>query len=250
MKTKFKNIKYWQYQYELYEENKLSFKARELYSFLYNHCVNFHEQGWCGLSTDNLAKNLHTSNETIKRVLAELKNKKLIIIENPGRRTKQAGESRQIYINPKNYLVEESEEVNTDNKSLKLIEQLKKDNEELKKENSRLKLEYTQSIHITELGHSLIRTGFISGEQYKIQAQELNHILLDFESWHRGGRDLTKACFNYWNAHKDTEVKNYVKYILTCIDASKNWISKKDRTVEEYEEELKKMVEGMHSENG
>ena len=235
--------------YTLYQEKGLTDRASIVYSYLYTHSI-FYDDGWCGFSDANISKSLGKSVDYVVRGLKELKDKKMIIIRNPGTRTKKTGKSREIHINPKNYLVEELEEVKTDNKSLKLIEQLKKDNEELRKENSRLKLEYAQSVHITELGYLLIRTGFISKEQYKTQADELNHILLDFESWHKGGRGLSKACFNYWNVHKDTKVKNYVKYILACIDASKEWINRKDTTVENYENKLKQSVDRWYGKNG
>jgi len=253
MKLNFRNKKFLQYQLEFYQENQLSLSARELYSFIYTHCVFYSDevdQGWCGLSNGALAQKLECTTRTIERNLVELKVKDMIIIENPRKRKTKTGESRQIHINAKNYIVEEISEQATDKELLKVIERQNKQLEELQKEVNRLRLEQAQATYINELGHSLIKTGFITESRYQEQAQELNHILLDFESWHREGRDLTKACFNYWNAHKDTEVRNYVKYILTCIDTSKNWINKKDRTVEEYEEEFKKMVEGIHSKNG
>ena len=224
----FKKFRYWQYQYELYQEKGLTDSASKLYSYLFTHCIYHHREGWCGLSNENLTEKIGFSLRTTKNALKELREKQMIVIKNPGKRTKQIGKSREIHINAKNYLVEESEEVNTDNKSLKLIEQLKKDNEELQKEVNRLRLEQAQVTYINELGHSLIKTGFITESRYQEQSQELNHILLDFESWHREGRDLTKACFNYWNAHKGTEVRNYVKYILTCIDTS-NELDKQKR---------------------
>jgi len=245
MKLKLKNRKYWIFHYELFQEYKLTSRAKEVFSFLYTHCVNYHDDGWCGYSNERLAEIMQSSTDYVKRGLKELVDKELIMVENVGKRTKRPGESRQIFINGKNFIAEEnSEQGNTDNKSLKLIEQLKKDNEELKKENSRLKLECAQSIHITELGHSLIRTGFINEEQYQKQVEELNHILLDFESWHKGGRELSKACFAYWSVHKDAEVKNYVKYTIECIRQSKKWINSLDeRDEEDYEERLQKNYE-------
>jgi len=48
----------------------------------------------------------------------------MIVTKNPGKRTSKTSESRQIFINSRNYIAEEQE---VDNKPLKLIEQLKKE---------------------------------------------------------------------------------------------------------------------------
>jgi len=234
MKFNWKNKRYVQYQLEFYQEKQLTHTARELYSFIFNHCLlysNDEQQGWCGFSNDRLAKNLNTTTRTIVRNIRELTEKEMIIIENPKKRTKKTGESRQIHINAKNYIVEENPGSNIDNELLKIIERQSKELETLKKENTQLKLKQSQLAHITELGYSLIRIGFITEEQYKAQAEELNHILLDFERWHTEGRALSQACFRYWNAHKETEIKNPVRYLLTCIEQSKSWINKKDNHI-------------------
>lgn len=246
MKLNFKNKRFLQYQLEFYQEKNLSLSARELYSFIYNHCIEFHDQGWCGLSTEKLAVYLDCATRTIEKNLKELKDKDMIIIENAGKRTKKTGESRQIHINAKNYIateINDSEPTGADSELLKIIERQSKELAEMQKELNELNFKLTQTTHITELGHSLIRTGFITEEQYQKQAEELNHILLDFESWHREGRDLTKACFNYWNTHKDSYIKNPVQYVLPCINASKGWINQKERTAEGYEKEMRKTFE-------
>jgi len=247
MKINFKNKRFIQYQLEFYQKKKLDYSTRELYSFIYTHC-HYHDNGWCGFSNEKLAEMVKTSVRTVEDNLKKLRDKEMIIIENPGKRTKKTGESRQIHINAKNYIIEDVPEAITDNELLKVIEKQNKELEELKKENNQLRFEQTQSVHITELGHSLIRTGFITEARYQEQAQEINHILLDFESWHKEGRGLTKSCFSYWNTHKDGYIKNPVKYVLTCIEASKTWISKrKDVTAEEYSKELEALTEGWQS---
>lgn len=243
MKLNFKNKRFLQYQLEFYQEKKLSLSARELYSFIYNHCIEFHNQGWCGLNSKKLAEYLKCSIRTIEDNLRELKEKDMIIIENPGKRTKKTGESRQIHINAKNYITEEVPE-DGNNELLKVIERQSKELEELKKEISKLRLEQAETTYITQLGYSLIQMNFITEEQYKKQAEELNHILFDFEKWHGQGRDLTMACFHYWKAHKESYIKNPVRYILVCINASKKWINNLEETDEEfYNERLKEFYE-------
>jgi len=240
MRFNWKNKRYIQYQLEYYQEKELTHTARELYSYIYNHCY-FHSsdthQGWCGFSNEKLAVKLKTTSRTIERNIKELVEKEMIIIENPRKRTKKIGESRQIHINAKNYIVEEVPEDGKE-ELLKVIERQSKELEELKRENNRLRREQVQSTYITALGISLIRTGFITEEQYQKQAEELNHILLDFEKWHGQGRDLTKACFNYWSTHKDSYIKNPVQYILTCIKESKKWLNDK----EDREERIREML--------
>lgn len=255
MKLNFKNKRFVQYQLEFYQTKKLTYSSRELYSFIYNHCIFYSDeknQGWCGLSNEKLAEKLNTTIRTIENNLKELKDKEMIIIENAGKRTKKTGESRQIHINAKNYIateINDSEPTGADSELLKIIERQSKELAEMQKELNKLNFKLSQTTHITELGHSLIRTGFISEEQYKSQAEELNRILLDFEHWHREGRELSKACFNYWNAHKDSYIKNPVRYVLKCIEQSKKWIKNKDDELdqEEYYKDLQEKAERWNS---
>jgi len=250
MNPKLKNRKYWVFHYELFQEYQLTSRAKEVFSFLYTHCVNYHRDGWCGYSNEAMAEIMGSSDDYIQRGLKELKEKDLIIIENPGSRSKKKETSRRIYINATHFISEEVVESGTKSEFSKLVEQLRKDNEALKKELHQLRVEQAQMMHITELGKSLIKTGFITEKQYQKQAEELNHILLDFESWHKGGRELSKACFHYWKAHQETPIKNPVNYILECIKQSKKWIIKQGISEEDYSEKLEKEMKRWYADDG
>lgn len=249
MLISFKKFNHWQWQQQLYQEKKISDSAGKLYSFLFTHCIYYHNNGYCGLSNLNISKEIGTSEKSVERLLKELRDKDMIVIKNPNKRTNKTGESRQIHINSKNYITEDIQKTSSDNELLKVIERQSKELEELKKENSLLRIDLAQSKHITEIGYSLIRIGFITEAQYRSQADELNHILLDFEHWHQEGRELSKACFAYWNAHKDSKIKNPVRYILTCIEQSKRWINNHTEDPENYRKRLLRNFEEMGNKN-
>lgn len=244
MRLNFKNKRFLQYQLEFYQKKEITYPTRELYSFIYNHCIFYSDdntyQGWCGLSNEKLAQKLNSTTRTIERSLKELRDKDMIIIENAGKRTKKTGESRQIHINAKNYIATEiNESEPTETELLKIIERQSKEISEMQIELNQLNFKLAQTTHITEVGHSLIRIGFITESQYRSQADELNRILLDFEHWHKEGRELSKACFNYWNAHKDSYIQHPVRYVLKCIEQSKKWIKNKDSELDQEKEYYK-----------
>lgn len=253
MHINFKNKHFLQYQLHLFKEKQISYGARELYSFIYTYCTFYSthgKDGWCGLSNEHLCEQLALKLPTLKRYLKELKDVKMIVVKNPGRRTKAHGESRQIYINAENYITEDEGEIKkSSDELLKIIQKQKDEMDILRMEIATLRSERSQMMHITELGKYLINTGLMKESQYLEQAEELNHLLQDFERWHRQGRRLTQKCFDYWYAHRATEIKNPVRYILSCIDSSKEWINMRnvyepDGYDERLRDETKKWREG------
>jgi hypothetical protein len=229
------------YHYELFEEYKVTLSAREVFALLYRHCMTYHDSGYFGFSNEWIMKELSHSKDIVIRALKELREKELIIIEKPGKRTTKTGESRMIYINAKNFIFEK---MSTADGSNEIISQLVKENEKLKKEVADLRQQQSQTTHITNVGYELIKTGFITESRYKKDANELNPMLIEFNSWHRGGLETSRACFRYWQNHKSGQIKNYVAYIDKCIMASKNWVDKNNTISEDYSVRIKRMISG------
>lgn len=114
---------------QIYKEYELSSQQAHIYGYIFNHCMNINKDGYCGYSDEFMATDLKIGYERFRKELAVLKNKGLIVIQNPGKRTKQTGLSRMIRINSDVFLDEQQvslQEIVNDN--------LKKENERLKKQ--------------------------------------------------------------------------------------------------------------------
>ena len=88
----------------IYENFNLTSQQAHVYGYFWNHCMNLNDDGWCGYSDERIAKDLRLGVKTFKRELTVLKNKNLIFIKNPGKRTKRTGESRMIYLNTEYFI--------------------------------------------------------------------------------------------------------------------------------------------------
>lgn len=239
--------KYTTYHYELYIKHDLSYRAREVFSVIYRQCMNFHDNGWFGYSDFWLAKELNMSKATVTRALTELREKEFITVESIGCRRKD-GSGRKIFVNAKHFITEE-DEPNTTDSTTELNEALQdalKQVDELTIELEKIKLEKAKNTHISYLGQELINTGFITEDEYKQYADDLNHDLREFHNGHKGGHDLSKKCFTYWYQHKSaTKINNYVAYINSCIQSSKKWLHKRyEQIAETQKERLKREIEG------
>lgn len=106
-KINLKKTRWIKFFYEIQKEFDLSAQQTLIYGYLYNHCKNLRDDGWCGYSDERMSKELNISYERFRKELYILRKKELIIIKNPGKRTKKAGQSRMIYINTSVFLEEE-----------------------------------------------------------------------------------------------------------------------------------------------
>lgn len=213
---KFKNFRYWQYQYELVAEYGLTHQQGVVYAYLYNHCVNINENGYCGYSDERMANEIKIPYSSFKKELKILKEKKLITVENPGKRTKKTGESRMIYINAEIYIQSEKESSQEDIHIQKLqqeIEALKQRNTELEQ-----KISNTYSPQVSFLGVKLVKSGFMTGDEYIKECEFYNTILqkfledTDFE-W-------VQKSFSYFANKKDECIKCFPSYLTSCIKSS------------------------------
>ena len=213
---KFKNFRYWQYQYELVAEYGLTHQQGVVYAYLYNHCVNINENGYCGYSDERISENIGLHYRTLKRELKVLKEKGLIIVKNPGKRTKKTGESRMIYINAEIYIQSEKENSQEDNQ----IQQLQQEIEVLKQRNTELeqKIANTHPAQVSFLGVKLVKSGFMTGDEYIKECEFYNTILqkfledTDFE-W-------VQKSFSYFANKKADKIECYPSYLASCIKSS------------------------------
>lgn len=211
-----KSFRYWQYQYELVFEYELTYQQGAIYAYLYNHCMNINDYGYCGYSDERMANDLNLSISTFKRELGILKKKKLIIVENPGKRTKKTGESRMIYINAEIYIRSEKENAQENNQ----IQQLQQQIDILKQRNTELeqKIANAYSLQISFLGVKLVKSGFMTGDEYIKECEFYNSILqkfledTDFE-W-------VQKSFSYFSNKKAQNIECYPSYLISCIKSS------------------------------
>lgn len=99
-------LRYWPFIVEVYFKYDLTAQQAMIYSYLYNHCNRLNDKGYCGYSDEKIAKDLKLANSTFRRDLLVLKNKELIFIQNSGKRSKKAYQSRMIYLNTTIYAPE------------------------------------------------------------------------------------------------------------------------------------------------
>ena len=211
-----KNMRYWEYQYELIHEHELTYQQGAVYAYLYNHCINKNDVGYCGYSDEQMAKDLRMAFRTFQRELKTLKDKRLIIVKNPQKRTKKAGESRMIYINPDNYLTHQQLELtDVENNNLKCeVDRLKKQNEELLQQ-----LEFKkQSVNISNLGLKLVKAGFMSGDEYMRDVEFYNSLLQKF--FEDTDYEWVLKSFSYFTDKKANNISDYSAYLASCIKSS------------------------------
>ena len=145
-----------------------------------------------------------------------LKDKGLILVKNPGKRTKKTGESRMIYINAEVYIQSEKEVPQADSR----IQKLQQENEMLKQQISNLeqRIANTHSPQVSFLGVKLVKSGFMTGDEYMKEWEFYNTILqkfledTDFE-W-------VQKSFSYFANKKAECIKCFPSYLTSCIKSS------------------------------
>lgn len=235
-----KKYQYYQYQYPLLLKKDITNpKTGLVYGLIYDECVfkrpDNSNDGYCGIPNKVMAEKLGISENVLIKCFDELEEKGLIIRKIY--RAKNGNRHKKIYINLDNYIADELPEPNQNAPNEKLLAEI----EELKKEIESLRLENIKNAHVSNIGHELIRTGFITEKRYKVDSEELNAMLIDFNTWHRGGLETSRACFNYWQKHRAGKVTNYVGYIDKCIRDSKKWLEKEPMTADDFHEQIERM---------
>ena len=213
---KSKNFRYWQYQYELVAEYDLTHQQGVVYAYLYNHCVNINENGYCGYSDERMAKDIGLHCRTFQRELKVLKDKKLVLIENPNKRTKKTGESRMIFINAEIYIQSEKENSQEDTQIQKLqqeIEVLKQRNIELEQ-----KIANTHPPQVSFLGIKLVKSGFMDGDEYMKECEFYNTLLQKFLE--NTDFEWVQKSFSYFSNKKAKNIDCYPSYLTSCIKSS------------------------------
>lgn len=123
--SKFLSDNFVLYDFDLQCEYDLTDAEVKVFGFFRRHCFTFkkNDNYWCGLSNENIAKATCTSLRTLKRCLQTLKEKGLIVIENPGTGF------RKIYLNDALYLDQDAPSV----QEVALKEQMKEKEREIER---------------------------------------------------------------------------------------------------------------------
>lgn len=215
----FKKFKYWQLQYELIHEKGLTYQQGAVYAYLYNHCVNINQNGYCGYSDEKMAVEMKLQYRTFTRELKVLKDKGLIVIKNPQKRSKKSGESRMIYINTDHYLVETQMTLNDIEK-----QNLKKQLNSAAKRITELEEILSQQRHkdtpnTSYFGTLAVKSGFIPEDAYMANLSAINGYF-DCLAKHTDPF-WTKRAINYFaKVSKGSQIKCYVSYLEKCVTDS------------------------------
>ena len=212
---KSKTLRFWQLQYELVHEHELTYQQGAVYAYLHNHCININNNGYCGYSDEKMAEDLKLTYRTFKRELGILKQKVLIIIQNPQKRSKKAGQSRMIYINPNNYLMHQQLDITAvKNNNLRLEnEKLKRQITELEKKIAQIN---TDSPKTSYLGILLVKVGFMPEDVYIANIGLVNSYL-NYLTEHTDPFWAKKAIDYFAKNSKKTKINCYISYLEKCV---------------------------------
>lgn len=210
----FRKFTYWQYQHELVKDNGLTCQQGVIYSYFFNHCVNLNKNGYCGYSDQRMATELGMTVPTFKRELGILKEKRLIIIKNEGKRSKKAGESREIYINSENYLVDEPKSDFKEKALQRELEQANKTIEKLQKQ-----IEELQKLNQpNRWGVYLVKTyKFMTTEQYMENCAYYNDLLNELVM--STDEEYTHKAFKRYTKHSK-RIKHHKAYLTKSVEDS------------------------------
>ena len=218
-KINLQKTRWFKYFYELQKEFKLSAQQTAIYGYLYNHCQYKNDNGYCGYSDQRMADELDISYERFRKELAVLKNKKLIIIRNPGKRTKETGQSRMIYINTEVF-IEDNQMSIADIE----VENLRKENQRLKKQLEQLNktLEtlnkpvygntYTMLIYRV-LSHKKIIDPSQKDELYAVLSPLYAALAVD-----HGHQEVENHILYVLGKMSDTKVRNPIGYLIKSAE--------------------------------
>lgn len=213
-----KRVKFVKVFLDIKKDYELTDSQALLYGFLYNHCIEMNDLGYCGYGDDKIAEALGTPVRTHQRNLKALVDKDLIYIKNAGARSKKAGESREIHINEKVFLTDETVQ------ALDEAEQLRKLNETLQQTNellqSRLdelnKLLAPVSPNVWSI--MLLQSGYITKDEFNESSREYNALMCEYFNLVGNDRGELQKCVAYlakWASK--TNVYNKVAYLDQVI---------------------------------
>lgn len=192
------------YRFDLIDEFQLTPNEMVVYGYIFRHCSTYHslqESYWIGFSNERMAKDCRMKLRTFERVLATLEKKKLIIIANPGKRTKRTGESRMIYLNQDIFFNEQQmtiSDVLVDEKERE-IERLKNRIEQLEKA-----LDERPKLYPNIFLQQIIDSGFIAAADVPRACVVLNP-----------GYELLAKCFY-------EESQKHVTYMIRRLKSAEN----------------------------
>lgn len=215
LKEKEKINKYFPLFYELGKEKGLNEAEIIVYGYVWNVCNQLNDEGYCGYSNERMAQDLGFSLRSFCRHLATLVEKELVLVSNAGRRTKKAGESRELRINPLNYITAEVQ-ISIDDE---LLAQKDAEIKALQEEIAKLKA----TAPIEEVGNWIVgrlyKKGFFTTEEYN-NAHQYN-VLFDELLKETDWSWCEKFCMRFDTDPKT--VSNKYNYICSTV---KNQIKK------------------------
>lgn len=160
------------------KDYELSPSQSILFGYLFNHCINLNNNGYCGHSNERLAEDVDSKLTTLKSDLKVLKDKELILVKNEGSRSRKIGESREIWINPAIFESGESNEDMVDELQTKdaiikhyesVIANLTKQLEDLST--------HQKDVAPTVWSKKLVTYGYISKDEFNESPSDYNDLM-------------------------------------------------------------------------
>lgn len=202
---------------QIQKEYKLTYEQAAVYGYLFNHCMNINSDGYCGYSDEKMATEMGLGIRTFQRDMERLKKENLIIIRNPGQRSKKTGKSRMIYINSDVYLEEQQLSI----VDLE-VEALKKENERLRKQLDQLAKEKSENnvqygnYYTMYLYREFYRRNQITENQknelYAVLSSVYDGLAVDY-----GHADVMKHINYVLEQSKETDIENVIGYLVRSI---------------------------------
>lgn len=160
------------------KDYELSPSQSILFGYLFNHCINLNNNGYCGHSNERIADDVDSKLTTLKSDLKALKVKELILVKNEGSRSRKVGESREIWINPAIFESGESNEDMVDELQTKdaIIKHYESVIANLTKQLEDLNTRPTD-VTPTAWSKKLVTCGYISKDEYNEAPREYNDLM-------------------------------------------------------------------------
>lgn len=214
-----KKFRYWQYQYEIVAKHELTPQQGVVYGYLYNHCVNLNNEGYCGYSDERMANDINIPYSSFKKDLKVLREKGLIIVKNPNKRTKKTGESRMIYINSDTYLIDKQMDLR-DIENQNLHKKLERADKRI----AELEMLLTQSTHpepvrTSYFGLLAVKSGFIPETVYLANTGTIN-AYFEYLVEHTDPFWTKRAIKYFAKIAKGTKINCYISYLEKCVQDS------------------------------
>lgn len=200
----------------------LSTNEAMVYGWLFRETNTYHRGGFSGVKDQHIAEELGLTRQTVNAVEHSLVEKELIIIENPGKRTKKTAKSKMIYLTDKPYLNSsnsvaniETEEFENMKKEIELLRlQIEEQKKIIQNQNQHHVRDYSQFVEILFVRNIIEDTP----DNRKQATYRLGYLYADFyESYTNASLKMDKHLRQIQKAIKKKKPEDIISYLERCM---------------------------------